>query len=100
FMKIFGIGRNYPAHVLELKNLMPGEPVVFMKPDTALLQNNEPFYLPDFMGEIHYEIEVVLRVCKEGKHIPEKYTKKYIDAVGLGIDFTARDLQSGLKEKG
>ncbi|HYH55725.1 MAG TPA: fumarylacetoacetate hydrolase family protein [Anseongella sp.] len=99
-MKIFAIGRNYPDHARELNNPLPAEPVVFLKPDTALLKDNEAFYLPGFSQEIHYEVEVVLRVCKEGKHIAEKFAGNYVDAVGLGIDFTARDLQQQLKSKG
>lgn len=99
-MRIFAIGRNYAEHVKELNNERPNDPVVFTKPDTAVLRNNEPFYYPDFSKDIHHEVELVLRICKEGKNIEEKFSHKYYDAVGIGIDFTARDLQSKLKEKG
>lgn len=99
-MKIFAIGRNYVEHIQELNNERPDEPVVFTKPDTAILRNNAPFYLPDFSKDIHHEVELVLRVCKEGKNIEEKFAHKYFDAIGLGIDFTARDLQQKAKEKG
>ncbi|MBL7841043.1 MAG: fumarylacetoacetate hydrolase family protein [Cyclobacteriaceae bacterium] len=99
-MKIFAIGRNYVEHIQELNNERPDEPVVFTKPDTAILRNNAPFYLPDFSKDIHHEVELVLRVCKEGKNIEDKFAHKYFDAIGLGIDFTARDLQQKAKEKG
>jgi 2-keto-4-pentenoate hydratase/2-oxohepta-3-ene-1,7-dioic acid hydratase in catechol pathway len=99
-MKIFCIGRNYVAHIAELGNDRPTAPVVFMKPDTALLRNNEDFYIPDFSQDIHHEVELVLRVGKEGKNIQPQFAHKYIDGIGLGIDFTARDLQAGLKAKG
>ena len=99
-MRIFAIGRNYVEHIQELNNERPDEPVVFTKPDTAVLRNNAPFYLPDFSKDIHHEVELVLRICKEGKNIEEKFAYKYFDAIGLGIDFTARDLQQKAKEKG
>lgn len=99
-MKVIAIGRNYENHAIELKNPIPTEPVIFLKPDTALLRDNKDFYYPDFSKDIHYEIEVVLRVCKEGKHISEKFADKYFDQIGLGIDFTARDIQQRHKEKG
>jgi acylpyruvate hydrolase len=99
-MRIFAIGRNYVEHIQELNNERPDEPVVFTKPDTAILKNNAPFYLPDFSKDIHHEVELVLRVCKEGKNIEEKFAHKYYDAIGVGIDFTARDLQQKAKEKG
>lgn len=99
-MRIFAIGRNYVEHIQELNNERPDEPVVFTKPDTAILRNNAPFYLPDFSKDIHHEIELVLRICKEGKNIEEKFAHKYYDAIGLGVDFTARDLQQKAKEKG
>ncbi len=99
-MKIICIGRNYVDHIQELNNAIPEEPVIFMKPDTALLQNNAPFYHPDFSTDIHYEVEVIYRVCKEGKYIAPEFALNYVDKVGLGIDFTARDLQQKLKEKG
>lgn len=99
-MKIIAIGRNYVAHAKELNNEVPTQPVIFLKPDTALLKDNKPFYIPDFSSDIHFELEVVLKVCKEGKHIAEKFAANYYDEIGLGIDFTARDVQSRLKEKG
>lgn len=99
-MKIIAIGRNYAAHAKELNNPIPGKPVIFLKPDTSLLKDNKPFYLPDFSSDIHYEIEVVLKISKEGKHIAEKFASKYYEEVGLGIDFTARDIQAEHKEKG
>lgn len=99
-MKVIAIGRNYAAHAKELNNPLPSSPVIFLKPDTAVLKDNKPFYLPDFSSDIHYELEVVLKVCKEGKHIAEKFAANYFDEVGLGIDFTARDIQNIHKEKG
>jgi 2-keto-4-pentenoate hydratase/2-oxohepta-3-ene-1,7-dioic acid hydratase in catechol pathway len=99
-MRIFCIGRNYVEHIQELNNERPDEPVIFTKPDTALLKNNAPFYYPDFTKDIHHEVELVLRICKEGKNIEEKFAGKYFDAIGVGIDFTARDLQQKAKEKG
>ena len=99
-MKIIAIGRNYAEHAKELNNPIPTAPVIFMKPDTALLKDNKPFYLPDFSDDVHFELEVVLKICKEGKHIAEKFAPNYYDEIGLGIDFTARDIQSKHKEKG
>lgn len=99
-MRIFAIGRNYVEHIQELNNERPDEPVIFTKPDTAILRNNAPFYYPDFSNDIHHEVELVLRICKEGKNIQEKFANKYYDAIGVGIDFTARDLQQKAKEKG
>ncbi len=99
-MKIIAIGRNYAAHAKELNNEVPTKPVIFLKPDTAVLKDNKPFYIPDFSNDIHFELEVVLKVCKEGKHIAEKFAANYYDEIGLGIDFTARDIQSQHKEKG
>ena len=99
-MKIFCIGRNYAAHAAELGNTPPKEPMVFMKPPTALLIKNRPFYYPDFSSNIHFEVEVVLRIGKNGKHIDPEFADSYIDGVALGIDFTARDLQKRCKEKG
>lgn len=99
-MRIFAIGRNYVEHIQELNNEKPDEPVIFTKPDTALLRENAPFYYPDFSKDIHYEVELVLRICKEGKNIEEKFASKYFDSIGIGVDFTARDLQSKAKEKG
>ena len=99
-MRIFAIGRNYAAHIAELNNERPDEPVIFTKPDTAVLRNNEPFYYPEFSKDIHHEVEIVLRVAREGKYIEEKFAHKYYDKIGLGIDFTARDLQQKAKDKG
>ena len=99
-MKIICIGRNYLAHVKELDNALPTEPMFFMKPETALLPAGEPFLYPDFSKEIHYETELVLRICKSGKAIDEKVATEYYDAITVGIDFTARDLQSQCKAKG
>ena len=99
-MKIIAIGRNYAEHAKELNNPVPTTPVIFMKPDTALLKDNKPFYHPDFSQDIHHEIELVLKISKEGKHISEKFAAEYFDEIGLGIDFTARDIQSRHKEKG
>ena len=99
-MKIICIGLNYRKHALELGWPIPGEPVVFMKPDSALLKNNKPFFLPDFSEDIHYEVEVVLKISKLGKGISSKYAQRYFDEVTLGIDITARDLQNRLKVSG
>src|SRR5690606_30209348 len=99
-MRIFAIGRNYAEHIRELNNERPDEPVIFTKPDTALLRNQDPFYFPDFSKDIHHEVELVLRISQNGKNIHEKFASKYFDAIGVGIDFTARDLQQKAKEKG
>lgn len=99
-MKILAIGRNYAAHIEELNNERPSEPVVFTKPETALLKKNLPFYYPSISKDIHHEVEVLLKICKNGKNIDEKFAHKYYDEIGLGIDFTARDLQAKAKEKG
>ena len=99
-MRIFAIGRNYAEHIKELNNERPDEPVIFTKPDTAVIRNNSPFYYPDFSKDVHHEVELVLRISKEGKNIQEKFASKYYDAIGVGIDFTARDLQQKAKEKG
>jgi len=99
-MKIIAIGRNYAEHAKELNNPVPSVPVIFMKPDTALLKDNKPFYHPEFSQDVHHEIEIVLKVCKEGKHIAEKFAANYYDEIALGVDFTARDIQSKHKEKG
>lgn len=99
-MKIIAIGRNYAEHAKELNNPVPGVPVIFMKPDTALLKDNKPFYHPDFSEDIHHEIEIVIKICKEGKHISEKFAADYFDEIALGVDFTARDIQQKHKEKG
>ncbi len=99
-MKIIAIGRNYAEHAKELNNPVPTAPVIFMKPDSALIKDNKPFYHPDFSTDIHHEIELVLKISKEGKHISEKFASNYYDEIGLGIDFTARDIQNRHKEKG
>ena len=99
-MKIFCVGRNYTDHAKELKNEIPDEPVIFMKPKSALLQPHTPFYYPEFTNELHYECELVLRIAKNGKYIQEKFANKYYDAITTGIDFTARDIQDELKSKG
>ena len=99
-MKILAIGRNYAAHIEELNNERPQEPVVFMKPDTALLENDDPLYYPDFTQDIHFEVEILLKISRTGKYIQEKFAHKYYDEIGIGIDFTARDLQQKAKEKG
>ncbi len=99
-MKIICIGRNYREHAKELNNPIPKKPVFFMKPDTALLQKNNPFFYPDFSKDVHYETEIVLKINRNGKHIEEKFAHKYFDEIGIGIDFTARDLQAEQKKKG
>jgi 2-keto-4-pentenoate hydratase/2-oxohepta-3-ene-1,7-dioic acid hydratase in catechol pathway len=99
-MKIFCVGRNYAEHAKELSNAIPDEPVLFMKPKTALLQPNIPFYYPEFSNELHYEVELVLRIAKNGRYVPEAHAYKYYDAITVGIDFTARDIQNDLKQKG
>lgn len=99
-MKIICIGRNYAAHVEELDNERPGEPVIFIKPDTAIVQSNLPFFIPEFSNEVHHEVEVLVRINRIGKHIQTKFAHKYYDQIGLGIDFTARDIQQQLKSKG
>ncbi|MEO3404496.1 fumarylacetoacetate hydrolase family protein [Mucilaginibacter sp. CAU 1740] len=99
-MKIIAIGRNYAEHAKELNNPVPTTPVIFMKPETALLKDNKPFYHPNFSEDVHHEIELVLKISKEGKHVSEKFASGYYEEIGLGIDFTARDIQSRHKEKG
>ncbi|MGA0895695.1 MAG: fumarylacetoacetate hydrolase family protein [Flavobacteriaceae bacterium] len=99
-MKIICVGRNYADHIEELQNQKPKDPVLFLKPDTALLQKNQPFFIPHFTSDIHYEVEVLVRINRIGKHIQEKFAPKYYEEIGLGIDFTARSLQNELKEKG
>ena len=99
-MKIFCIGRNYAEHAKELGNAVPEEPVIFIKPKTALIQGNTPFYYPQFSNELHYEAELVLHICKNGKYISAKHASKYYNQITVGIDFTARDIQNQLKEKG
>lgn len=100
-MKIFCIGRNYADHAKELNNPVPvGEPLVFMKPPTALVVNNKPFFYPDFTKDLHHEGEIVLRICKNGRSVQPEFASRYFDAVAFGIDFTARDVQDKLKQKG
>jgi 2-keto-4-pentenoate hydratase/2-oxohepta-3-ene-1,7-dioic acid hydratase in catechol pathway len=99
-MKIICIGRNYADHIAELQNERPAEPVIFLKPDTALLQKQFPFVIPEFSNDVHHEIEVVVKISKVGKYISPKFAHKYYDEITVGIDFTARDLQHKLKEKG
>jgi len=99
-MKIICIGRNYTDHITELKNERPTQPVVFMKPDSAVLPKEQDFYIPEFSNDVHYEVEVLVKIKKVGKHIKESFAHTYYDEIGLGIDFTARDLQAKLKEKG
>jgi len=99
-MKIICIGRNYTKHIEELANERPDEPVVFMKPDSAILLKQHPFVIPEFSDDIHHEIEVIVRINKVGKYIEPKFAHKYYDEIGVGIDFTARDLQQKLKDKG
>ncbi|HKG69897.1 MAG TPA: fumarylacetoacetate hydrolase family protein [Segetibacter sp.] len=99
-MKIFCIGRNYVEHAKELGNEVPDEPVIFMKPKSALLQSHTPFYYPEFSNELHYEAELVLRISKNGKYINERQASKYYNGITVGIDFTARDIQGELKKKG
>ena len=98
-MKIFCIGRNYAEHAKELGNEVPDEPVIFMKPKSALLQSHTPFYYPEFTNELNYECELVLRINKNGKYIQEKHAANYYNGISVGIDFTARDVQEQLKQK-
>jgi len=99
-MKIICVGRNYVAHAKELNNDIPVEPVLFMKPDSALLRNNDPFYIPEWSKEVHHEIELIVRIKKLGKNIDRKFAYRYYEEIGIGIDFTARDVQDALKSKG
>jgi 2-keto-4-pentenoate hydratase/2-oxohepta-3-ene-1,7-dioic acid hydratase in catechol pathway len=99
-MKIFCIGRNYADHAKELNNPIPSEPIIFMKPLTAMVVGNKPLYFPDFTKDLHYEGEIVLRVCKNGRSVQPEFAHRYYDSVAFGIDFTARDLQDKLKQKG
>ena len=99
-MKIICVGRNYTDHIKELENNKPKEPVLFLKPDSSIILNNKPFFIPDFSQNIHYELELIIKISRLGKHIQEKFSHKYYDFIGLGIDFTARDLQYDLKSKG
>ena len=99
-MKIICIGRNYAKHIEELANKRPDNPVVFLKPDSAILPNKNPFFLPTFSNDVHYEVEVLIKINRVGKHIASRFAHKYYDEIGLGIDFTARDVQQQCKEKG
>ena len=99
-MKIICVGRNYTDHIKELENNKPKDPVLFLKPDSSIILNNKPFFIPDFSQNIHYELELIIKISRLGKHIQEKFSHKYYDFIGLGIDFTARDLQTDLKSKG
>ena len=99
-MKIICIGRNYTKHIEELQNERPTEPVIFMKPDSAILLKQHPFVIPEFSNDIHHEIEIIVKIAKVGKYIDAKFAHKYYDEIGVGIDFTARDLQQKLKDKG
>lgn len=99
-MKIIAIGQNYKEHNKELNSRNPQEPVIFMKPDSAILRNNKPFYIPDFSEELHYETEVIIKINRLGKNIASKFAHRYYSEIGLGVDFTARDLQRKLKEGG
>ncbi len=99
-MKIICVGRNYTEHIKELANEKPTHPVIFLKPDSAILPKKQPFFIPEFSNNIHHEIELIIKINKVGKHIHQKFAHNYYDQITLGIDFTARDLQSQLKEKG
>jgi 2-keto-4-pentenoate hydratase/2-oxohepta-3-ene-1,7-dioic acid hydratase in catechol pathway len=99
-LKIICVGRNYAAHIAELENERPEHPVLFIKPDTSLLQKKQPFFIPHFTDDIHYEVELVVRIDRIGKHIEPQFAPKYYSHIGLGIDFTARNVQQELKAKG
>ena len=99
-MKIICVGRNYSDHIKELKNETPTDPVLFLKPDTAILLKKQPFFIPEFSNDVHHEVELLVKINKIGKHIDKKFAHKYYDEIGLGIDFTARDLQADLKKNG
>ncbi len=99
-MKLICIGRNYAKHIAELQNERPNDPVVFLKPDSAILLKQHPFVIPEFSNDIHHEVEILVKIKKLGKYIDQKFASKYYDEIGLGIDFTARDLQAEMKEKG
>ena len=99
-MKIICIGRNYSDHIKELSNTKPTNPVVFLKPDSSIIAKNQNFIIPSFSSEIHHEVELVVKINKVGKHIDESFSNKYYNEIGLGIDFTARDVQNNLKQKG
>ena len=99
-MKIICVGKNYLKHIDELNSSKEDEPVIFLKPDTSIIQKNQPFFIPEFSNEIHYEIEIILKFNRLGKHIESKFSKKYVNQISLGIDFTARDFQNKFKERG
>lgn len=99
-MKIICVGRNYTDHIKELDNSKPKNPVLFLKPDSAIILKNKSFFIPDFSQDIHYELEITVKISRIGKHIQQKFSHKYYDFIGLGVDFTARDLQADLKSKG
>ncbi|OFX29853.1 MAG: 2-hydroxyhepta-2,4-diene-1,7-dioate isomerase [Bacteroidetes bacterium GWA2_32_17] len=99
-MKIICVGRNYKEHAKELKNAVPTEPVIFLKPDSAILNNNQPFFIPDFSKNLHYEVEIVFKICKVGKTISARFAHRYYDKIAIGIDFTARDIQENCRKKG
>ena len=99
-MKLICVGRNYAEHIRELNNEQPDDPVIFLKPETAIPLKNEPFFYPDFSRDVHYEVEILVKINRVGKNIAERFAQKYYDEIGIGIDFTARDLQSKLKAKG
>tara|TARA_R110002072_G_scaffold1587_1_gene13335 strand:- start:132122 stop:132733 length:612 start_codon:yes stop_codon:yes gene_type:complete len=99
-MKIICVGRNYTAHIKELENEKPEHPILFLKPDTSIVLKKQPFFIPDFSNDVHHEVEILVKIKKIGKHIDKKFAHKYYDEIGLGIDFTARDLQQELKAKG
>ena len=99
-MKLICIGRNYAAHAAELGNARPDEPIIFMKPGSAILPNNKPFFYPEFSQDIHYEVELVVKIAKNGRHVEPEFAMDYVDSIGLGLDLTARDLQQRCKDKG
>lgn len=99
-MKLICVGRNYTAHIEELENERPKDPILFLKPDSSVLLKKNPFFIPEFSNDIHYEVEILVKIKKIGKHIQQKFAHKYYDEIGLGIDFTARDIQQELKGKG
>lgn len=99
-MKIIAIGRNYIDHAKELNNTLPEKPIFFLKPESALIRKNQPFFYPDFSSNIHYELEIVCKICKVGRNIEKKFAHRYYESIALGVDFTARDLQNECKEKG
>ncbi|MDG2397604.1 MAG: fumarylacetoacetate hydrolase family protein [Flavobacteriaceae bacterium] len=99
-MKIICIGRNYKDHIKELDNKLPEKPIFFLKPDSSILKNNKPFFIPNFSNRIEYEVEILIRINRIGKNIQKKFANKYYNEIGLGIDFTARDIQNSLKKKG